>query len=144
MITIYNNIGKILANVEALSDVIETVIQNTIAEGNSYLYGYYESELYYIKDNLAILKPEKPTTKGEYDFDYSLKEWVRNLELEKLKIINQRNHFLQQSDWTDTVSAQTRLGEPLYLLWQIYRQALRDIPSQEGYPLSVTWPIAPD
>lgn len=27
--------------------------------------------------------------------------------------------------------------------WRIYRQALRDLPAAEGFPNSVTWPVAP-
>ena len=27
--------------------------------------------------------------------------------------------------------------------WRIYRQSLRDIPAQAGFPTSVTWPIEP-
>ena len=27
--------------------------------------------------------------------------------------------------------------------WQTYRQALRDVPTQEGFPWSVTWPEQP-
>ena len=28
--------------------------------------------------------------------------------------------------------------------WAVYRQALRDLPQQEGFPFDVTFPIAPD
>lgn len=27
--------------------------------------------------------------------------------------------------------------------WRIYRQALLDVPQQEGFPTSITWPIQP-
>ena len=54
-----------------------------------------------------------------------------------------RRELLQASDWTDTVSAQTRLGDLLYQAWQDYRQALRDITLQANYPTDVIWPIAP-
>ena len=54
-----------------------------------------------------------------------------------------RKELLQASDWTDTVSAQTRLGDLLYQAWQDYRQALRDITLQANYPTDVIWPIAP-
>lgn len=50
-----------------------------------------------------------------------------------------RDELLVKTDWTqfkdiaDTVSS----------AWAPYRQALRDIPAQEGFPQSVTWPVAP-
>nr|DAT00194.1 MAG TPA: tail assembly chaperone protein [Caudoviricetes sp.] len=28
--------------------------------------------------------------------------------------------------------------------WAIYRQRLRDIPQQEGFPFNVVWPTKPD
>ena len=27
--------------------------------------------------------------------------------------------------------------------WRTYRQALRDVPAQSGFPTSVTWPVEP-
>ena len=27
--------------------------------------------------------------------------------------------------------------------WQTYRQALRDVPAQDGFPTNVTWPVEP-
>jgi hypothetical protein len=95
---------------------------------------------YYIKDSALLPYPEKP--EGLYVWNGT--EWIVDLEQTSQRVSSLRFAYLQESDWTDTVSAQTRLGEPLYLSWQIYRQALRDIPSQEGYPLSVTWPTAPE
>lgn len=143
MITIYNNIGEIILASEASEEVTERIAQNAIIQGSSYLYGYYDPSLYYISDGVPILKPEKPTKTGIYDFDYVLKKWVINLKYETVKVINIRNSLLQQTDWTDTVSAKTRLGDVLYEEWQTYRQSLRDIPNQEGFPLNVIWPVAP-
>lgn len=56
---------------------------------------------------------------------------------------NQRDQLLAESDWTDTLSAQGRLGTPLYYRWQEYRQALRDITKQPGFPLDIVWPTPP-
>lgn len=55
----------------------------------------------------------------------------------------QRNNLLQASDWTDTFSAPTRLGQDVYQSWQTYRQALRDVTTQSGFPFNVIWPISP-
>lgn len=35
------------------------------------------------------------------------------------------------------------LGEALSGEWAKYRQALRDLPEQEGFPLNIQWPTAP-
>jgi hypothetical protein len=63
-------------------------------------------------------------------------------EVKAQKAMTQRFFLLQASDWTDTVSAQSRLG-PRYEEWQTYRQALRDITEQSGYPSNITWPTPP-
>ena len=49
---------------------------------------------------------------------------------------NQRDSLLQQSD----VYA---LADRITDEWTAYRQALRDIPTQAGFPASVTWPTKP-
>jgi len=47
---------------------------------------------------------------------------------EKLVILRaKRDALLVSSDWTDTLSAKSRLGEAKYEEWQTYRQELRDI-----------------
>jgi hypothetical protein len=54
----------------------------------------------------------------------------------------QRDTLLQETDWTDTLSAKDRLGDKYYV-WQNYRQQLRDITLQENYPLEINWPEKP-
>jgi len=47
-----------------------------------------------------------------------------------------RNHLLALSDshvWPDHVPD----------AWKTYRQALRDVPTQSGFPTDVTWPVEP-
>lgn len=53
-----------------------------------------------------------------------------------------RDHLLMASDWTDTLSAKTRLGEAAYQAWQAYRQALRDVTLQAD-PHAIVWPQQP-
>jgi len=55
-----------------------------------------------------------------------------------LKIV--RNYRLRESDWTQLPDVTlSNIAE-----WNIYRQALRDIPAQEGFPRTVVWPIKPE
>lgn len=51
----------------------------------------------------------------------------------------QRNAKLAASDWTQLpdVPGQNRVA------WAAYRQVLRDLPAQEGFPWQVDWPVAP-
>lgn len=49
-----------------------------------------------------------------------------------------RNRYLTESDWTQVADAPVDQSA-----WAAYRQALRDVPSQEGFPASIAWPIRP-
>ena len=50
----------------------------------------------------------------------------------------QRNAKLRESDWTQI--ADSTADKPT---WAAYRQALRDITSQSGFPWTINWPDAP-
>lgn len=54
-------------------------------------------------------------------------------------VLLQRSIMLQQSDWSQMADT----PEATKLAWQPYRQALRDIPSQPGYPMDVIFPTPP-
>lgn len=53
-------------------------------------------------------------------------------------IRSQRNTLLQQSDWTQIADAPVDTQA-----WATYRQALRDITEQSGFPDNVQWPDTP-
>ena len=49
-----------------------------------------------------------------------------------------RTEMLKDSDWTqiaDSTADKTA--------WATYRQALRDVTAQSGFPWTITWPVAP-
>ncbi len=50
-----------------------------------------------------------------------------------------RNQRLSACDWTQLADSPVDKA-----LWLTYRQALREVPSQPGFPWEVTWPIMPD
>jgi hypothetical protein len=55
----------------------------------------------------------------------------------------ERNRLLAESDWTQLADARAAMGEAKAAEWDAYRQALRDIPEQEGFPENVVWPDKP-
>ena len=55
-----------------------------------------------------------------------------------LDVRNQRDILLAETDWM-ALSDVTMSNA-----WTVYRQALRDIPAQVGFPASVTWPTKPE
>ena len=54
---------------------------------------------------------------------------------------DQRNQKLSDSDWTQLDD--TPLSNSDKLAWAEYRQALRDLPKQDGFPWDITWPTQP-
>ena len=49
-----------------------------------------------------------------------------------------RNRRIAESDWTQVADAPVDKDA-----WAVYRQALRDVPQQAGFPWDVTWPETP-
>jgi hypothetical protein len=52
-----------------------------------------------------------------------------------------RDSLLRETDWV--VIMHTEKGTNIPLQWEAYRQALRDIPSQAGFPYATVWPVKP-
>lgn len=54
------------------------------------------------------------------------------------EIRSRRNSLLANTDWTQLADCPVDSSE-----WAAYRQELRDLPSQEGFPWQVEWPQPP-
>lgn len=54
-------------------------------------------------------------------------------------IRSERDEKLTSCDWTQVIDAPVDQEA-----WSVYRQALRDIPAQEGFPNTVNWPTEPE
>lgn len=76
-------------------------------------------------------------TKAEQEAAYQ----ARLDETAATSIRTQRDKLLAESDWV--VIMHTEKGTNIPLEWETYRQALRDVPEQEGFPFNVTWPQEP-
>lgn len=63
-------------------------------------------------------------------------------EQQKMQIRAQRNLLLTQCDWTQLPDAPLTTEQKQ--AWAEYRQALRDIPEQAGFPENVAWPLVPE
>ena len=59
----------------------------------------------------------------------------------------ERDKLLAETDWVVTKEVEKNaldgLGIQIPVVWLDYRQALRDIPQQAGFPDNVTWPTQP-
>jgi hypothetical protein len=54
----------------------------------------------------------------------------------------QRDRLLAECDWI--VIMHTEKGTNIPAAWEIYRQSLRDITAQAGFPHNVQWPAKPE
>ena len=50
-----------------------------------------------------------------------------------------RNRLLAECDWTQVIDSPVD-----QTVWATYRQALRDVTAQEGFPWTITWPEQPE
>ena len=64
-------------------------------------------------------------------------EQLAALKAQEVRV--QRDELLTASDWTQVVDAPVDQAA-----WATYRQALRDLPQQAGFPENVTWPTKPE
>ena len=78
------------------------------------------------------------TAEEEAEFDAAEAAWAADADNRKAKKErDKRNRLLADTDW--------RAGADLTLSaeWVTYRQALRDVTAQAGFPNTITWPTKP-
>lgn len=78
-------------------------------------------------------------TVGNWSLSYAVEQ--QPLEQAERNIRLRRDGLLQETDWV--VAKSYERGEPVPSDWASYRQALRDITAQAGFPYSVVWPTKP-
>lgn len=71
--------------------------------------------------------------------DVSAEDLASRTEGKKEEVRSQRNQLLKDSDWTQIADSPVDSS-----VWSVYRQALRDIPQQDGFPWDVTFPTQPE
>jgi hypothetical protein len=81
---------------------------------------------------------------GKYLFDGVV--WVQNPAWVKFidpelaaSVRTERDALLAASDWTQVADAPVDQAA-----WAAYRQALRDVTAQAGFPDAVVWPVKPE
>lgn len=103
----------------------------------------YDSEFYKAIEITPMLNGAVATQAWEIAEKYTANEkaayLAQKLDAEKKAVRNERNLLLAESDWTQLADATVDK-----VSWAAYRQALRDLPSQAGFPHNVTWPNKPE
>lgn len=82
---------------------------------------------------------------GKYFRNYTLvdiddEQKIAEASIKADEIRKRRNELLAKCDWTQFKD----VDEVISSKWLVYRQALRDITDQPGFPFSVKWPRSPN
>jgi hypothetical protein len=90
-----------------------------------------------------VMSPQPKFINGEWVEIYEVRamtpqEIAQNEPALTATAREQRKILLQQSDWTQISDATVDK-----ISWATYRQALRDITTQSGFPWNITWPAPP-
>lgn len=84
---------------------------------------------YTVADGVLVRKPDAAIAEQEAARRYEAADKQARLE---------RGRRLMKSDWTQAPDAPVDAAA-----WAAYRQDLRDITDQAGYPFKITWPEVP-
>jgi hypothetical protein len=93
--------------------------------------------------NVMSCQPDKPADTDTEYFEWEDDRWVAKPTLRELtsRARNSRDQKLSSCDWTQLPDAP--LSEEELQAWRSYRQALRDVPDQQGFPSDIDWPTEP-
>lgn len=111
----------------ATGEITRIVICNNpeeqLNDDESYLEGEFSDIDYMISNEQAIAKPTP----------------IFDADAAAMQIRIKRNKLLATCDWTQVNDIPVVTSQK----WATYRQELRDVPQQSGYPYNVVWPVAP-
>ena len=77
---------------------------------------------------------DKVTTAAQHEAAYKARIDTNVAE----SVRTERNKKLSDTDWTQLADSNANATT-----WGTYRQALRDLPTAEGFPHNITWPTEP-
>jgi hypothetical protein len=94
-------------------------------QGQAISVGYADLKQQMVEGEELVMKP-----------DTVLSEIKRSEAMAEVRHI--REVLLSQSDWTQLPDAPVDQN-----VWAVYRQELRDVTNQHGFPEFITWPVTP-
>lgn len=92
-----------------------------------------------VTESQAIEEGQPVFSDGNWVQTWSVRDLSEQEVQQRMDAVrNERNSLLAASDWTQLADATVDKAA-----WAAYRQALRDIPQQAGFPYNVTYPVTP-
>lgn len=92
---------------------------------------------WYTKYILGPVFTDGETTAAEQEVAYKAQ---KDAEFAK-SARDSRDTLLAECDWVIVMSLEA--GRAIPVEWAAYRQALRDLPQQAGFPVTIDWPMKP-
>ena len=89
---------------------------------------------WYTKYILGPVFTDGETTAAEQEAAYKARKDAE----QAANVRNSRTEMLKDCDWTQIADSTADKA-----VWATYRQALRDVPTQAGFPWTITWPESP-
>jgi hypothetical protein len=140
------------SNLKALFPTVTFSDIATPSETEPYWYGVYEwanppaeEDVPHTKsiDDGVLAKGEDGIWRRTYPLKDATPEEIAQRTYEKVEFVrDDRTRLLRQCDFTQLPDAPDNVKQNMQA-WVDYRQALRDIPAQEGFPWNVTYPVKP-
>jgi hypothetical protein len=114
-----------------------TVYQFSMPDGVEQIEGkwYTKHILGPVFTDRAATEDQPAKTAAEQEAEYKA---MKDAE-QATSVRQQRGEKLKDSDWTQVADAPVDKAA-----WATYRQALRDVTGQEGFPWTITWPTQPE
>lgn len=122
---------------KSTGEILRTSLTQNPGPGESAIPGEYSPQTHYVKRGQAIEIPPSPIP--GHVFDYLIERWTEVVGADTRAILAKRAKLLSDSDWTQIPDVPL----PSRQAWAQYRQALRDITGQPGYPMRIVWPEPP-
>lgn len=96
--------------------------------------------------HVATMNSQASLVNDEWVYDWTVREKTPEEQAQDIANLEQslrskRDLLLASTDWIVTASYER--NEPVPEAWATYRQALRDVPQQAGFPTDVLWPTEP-
>ena len=128
-----NNDGSCDVILYDLDSIEEETIEEEETEKIMYKYYAFRIKLEYSEQVNDYIEENYETLLN------NAKEHDRSIHAKAIR--EKRDRLLNESDWTQ--ANDTALSHEMVEAYRVYRQALRDITSQEEFPYNVIWPEKP-
>lgn len=131
--------GQIRCTLEATQEIVEL----NVGEGEAYIQAVADDTQHYVDNGALVDIPQPPHELATWNWQTKL--WDMPTEQAMYdhyaaEATELRNQLLTDSDWSQLPD----VPDIIKAAYADYRQALRDLTNQEGYPFEITWPTQPE